>query len=269
MTERIFCSPFWVTPVNKTEKQTKIKRVLAIALSVLCFTAAVLIIVFMPKPEDTLPELPPANFTVAKQSTETNTPFIMIIKYPMLSSDGDGRDFSEINQSLKNYEKDYFYSSDLPHQDGDVSSYMITTLDINLAAGDYLSYTADGMYTNNSYAEKLLHSVNVNAATGEIYTFSDVVKDNAKFEKAFANGKFTSQAPPSDDITKSSPEILLNFSPAYSIYPDIYFENGYFGIIAKAPNVYGYVKFTIPLKDAKKFLNEECPLVKFMTEGQN
>lgn len=251
----------------KTMKMSTKKRAAVLALSVLCFAAAILILIFMPRADDKAIELPPANFTVEKGGAEINDPFKMIIRFPRLSpKDGEG-DFDDVNLLMRNFEKDYFYQTDLPYQEGDVASYTIIDLDIDLAAGDFLSYTVEGLYMNGSYADRILHSVNINAATGEMYTFSDVVIDNEKFQKAFANGKFTPVDPPSDEVTKSSVEILRNFSPAYSIYPDVYFENGNFGVIAKAPNVYGYVKFTIPMKDAIKFLNTDNPLVKFLTEG--
>ncbi len=245
---------------------------LLLTIAFLCLAAAVLIIILMPKPEKVLPELPEAIFNTEIRNIETNkNGYIKIIKFPVVSS-SDGRDLNEFNSILRQNEEEYCNGSNFPYQENQSASYIIHQYNIMLQAGDFLSCKAEGTYSNSSedYYFKILKSVNYNVATGETIGFDEVVSDLKKFYKAFSNGKFTmTQSNDTQLDSKSSEELLGNFQPAYSIYPDYYIDGEYFVIIADVPEVFGgYTEYRISLIEAEAFLNKNCDYIKMIYNGK-
>lgn len=249
---------------------SKIKKAI-LTFSFLCLAAAVLLIVFMPKPPKELPELPEANFSAEIRNVETNKHgYIKIIKFPVILSE-DGTDRTEINQILRNNEDEYATGPDFPFQEGQNASYIVNQYKITLKAGDFLSCKAEGTYSNitDSYYSTILKSVNYNVTTGEEIGFDKVVSNQQKFYKAFCNGKFTMVKNDPQFNSKSSKELLGNFEPEYSIYPDYYIDGESFVVIANVPAVFGgNMEFAIPLTEAEAFLNKNCDYIKMIYNGK-
>ncbi len=245
-----------------------------LVLSALCFAGAALILVLMPKPEKKLPTLPEANFVCEISSTEFRSDGVIeIIKYPILSapSDAETADFMDFNSKLRTKLKDELYNSDFPLEEGQTASYLIQNGDVTLAAGDFLSFKYEGLFSNveENYYSTILRSLNMNVKTGEEIAFEDVVSNIHKFEKAFGSGKFTAVKSDEYNSGKSSLEILGNYSPENGIYPEWYVDGVNFVVIARAPSALGgLTEYKIPLIEAEDFLNHDSELIGMIFEGK-
>lgn len=246
---------------------------LILAVSILCFAAAVLILILMPKPEKTLPLLPDASFNADVRSVETNKDgLIKLIKFPVISPLPENEtDFTAINDYLRSNEESMFENADLPFQEGDTASYILNSCDLTLKAGDFISFKTEGFFSNvtENYHDIIKRSSNVNVVTGEVIGFEDVISDLHRFEKAVSSGRFVLMSSDNSLDNLSSTEVLTNYSPENNIYPDYYIDGEYFVVIFRAPSsMGGLTQYGIPLLEAEKFLNKNNEYISMIYEGK-
>lgn len=244
---------------------------LILAVSFLCFAAAAVILILMPKPEKTLPSLPEADFNTEIRNIETHDGgMIKIIKYPALAPKSDF-DFTGLNTYFRTLEHESFENGDFPFQDGETASYILSKCEAVLEAGDFLSYKTEGFFSNTTenYHSIILKSSNINVKTGEVIGFKEVISNISKFEKSFSSGKFTPMNEDNSIDSESSMELLGNYSPENGIYPDYYIDGEYFVVIAKAPAAMGgLTEYGISLIEAEKFLNKNSDYIKMIFTGK-
>ncbi len=244
------------------------KKLIAV-LSVLCFAAAALILVFMPKPEKTLPTLPKASYVFNVSGSETFSDGVRkITKRPAVQP---GYIYFDNSLCISEGEKADFEEVFVGVGDDDSVTYIITNCDVTLAAKDFISYKCEGMFTNASTNEStvVLYSHNYDFKTGEEISFDKVVSSFPKFQKAFARGKFEMVKNDGYLDETSNSEMLGNYSPFDSIYPDWYIDGEYFYVIADVPSAYGgLTEYRIPILEAEEFLNNDCELIKMIFTGE-
>ena len=213
-----------------------------------------------PEVQDTRP-VESSTDTIAPEKTELtvktetfydggNTATLMYPSY------GDG-EHNAFDKAMRDFALTEFAKQGMMPEDNAV--YEILTCDIKLETEYFVSAVVTGQLINPTAAHDLhfAYTVNADTSSGRIYLSEELVGDIELIKAGFTESKFAKSYGIDglmDFVTAD--EITGSWRSDYGIFPDMYFTDDSFGIVAELPHaVGGYAGFEIPYADTGDMIN--------------
>lgn len=169
---------------------------------------------------------------------------------------GDG-EHDAFDISMRNYAMTKFNQQGIMPEDSGL--YEILSCDIKLETEYFMSAVVTGQIINPTAAHDMHFAYTVNADTrnGKVYLSEELVGDVELIKSGFTEGRFTQSygidglMDAIDDNVVNYDDITGSWRSDYGVFPDMYFTNDSFGVIAEIPHaIGGYAGFEIPYAGA-------------------
>ncbi|MBE6709084.1 MAG: hypothetical protein E7578_07585 [Ruminococcaceae bacterium] len=180
------------------------------------------------------------------------------LKYPKY---GDGK-HDAFDLAMRDYAVTKFNREGRSPEDS--AEYVIFSCDIKLETEYFVSAVFCGTIKDPTAPHDMHFAYTVNADTrsGKVYLYEELVGDIELIKSGLSDGKF-SQSYGVDGLMDSISnghvsyeDITQSWRSDYGIFPDMYFTNDSFGIIAELHHAFGgYAGFEIPYADTGDMIN--------------
>ena len=237
----------------------QMKRIISLALVIL-----MLLLCGCTKPHDAQAVIEPADYEVGFVTDEYDEKGCHVtLSYPVVS--GLSND-DELNAMLKNYVKSRYAAECLVSEDGKTAfSYTVINAAVTFKMKGFFSALIFVEHHADSASHEMREGYSINCATdeGKIYSSAEIIGDFDGIRRQFVSGAFVEQYGMTNLTTVVPEESLMEqYSEKYEIFPQIYFENGTFGMNIDVVHLYGgYAGFATDIENVSKYLNKEITFV--------
>lgn len=193
-----------------------------------------------------------SGITVYSESFTSGECYVTLM-YPRY---GDG-EHDLFDVAMRNHAMQKYNGSGMMPEDNAV--YEVTACNIKYESEYFVSAVIEVHIINVTAARDSMFAYTVNAdpRSGRIYLSEELIGELDLLKSAFADGKFEQRIGVDGLMDEVTPEdITQSWRQDYGVFPDMYFTNGSFGVVAELPRVLGgYAGFEIPYADAGDMMN--------------
>ncbi len=165
--------------------------------------------------------------------------------------------------SMRNYAMEKYNASGMMPDDN--ALYEVLSCDIKYESETLVSAVVTGHIINDTAAHDSFFSYTVNAdpSTGRIYLPEELVGDLELIKGGIHDNSFTQTMGIAGLLEEINPEdITLSWRSDYGVFPNVYFTNDSFGVVAELPYALGgYASFEISYAGADSMMNDSAKLL--------